>query len=317
MNRTILKRNIRQFIFCCLLIPAFLTGGCSAPASQEDTSSSIEEPQTKVSDAQSQTRDASEPQDSQDQDSSNQQDSSDGDNFDFNRPLALKTPDPAAGETPRILFAGNSHTFTNNLPDIFSELAAAMNHPCDVQELTEGYYTLTQFADTSDELGAILDQKLTEETWDFVILQENTNDAVTSLEETMLPAAQTLDEKIRAAGGQTALLMTWSPKEGAGILSLNDVQTILTQNLIQVSETLNSLLIPGGAAFMRCLEQNPQIELWGEDGMHPSLEGSYLAACTAYAVLFQESPEGCTYTADLDAETAAQLQKLAAGFLNE
>ena len=66
---------------------------------------------------------------------------------------------------------------------------------------------------------------------------------------------------------------------------------------------------------MRCLEQYPQIELWGEDGMHPSLEGSYLAACTAYAVIFQESPEGCTYTAGLDSETAAQLQTLAAGFL--
>lgn len=60
---------------------------------------------------------------------------------------------------------------------------------------------------------------------------------------------------------------------------------------------------------MRCLEQYPQIELWDEDGMHPSLEGSYLAACIAYAVIFQESPVGCSYTAELDGETAAQLQE--------
>ena len=109
--------------------------------------------------------------------------------------------------------------------------------------------------------------------------------------------------------------MTWSPKNGASIFSLEDVQSVLTENLITVSENLDSLLIPGGVAFMRCLEQYPQIELWVEDEMHPSLEGSYLASCVAYAVIFQESPEGCTYTADLDAVTAAQLQSLAAGFL--
>ena len=65
------------------------------------------------------------------------------------------------------------------------------------------------------------------------------------------------------------------------------------------------------------MEQYPQIELWGEDGMHPSVAGSYLVACTAYAVIFQQSPEGCAYTADLDAETAAQLQSLSAGFIKK
>lgn len=315
MNTTIFKRNIRQIMLCCLLIPAILLGGCSTPVNQEKNSTTNEQPEAKTSDTQSPTEDTSGQENTPKQDTSDQENSSGTDGFDFNQTLTLKTPEPAAGEMPRILFVGNSHTFTNNLPDLFSELAAAMNHPCDVQELTEGYYTLTQFADPADEMGAVLNQKLTEETWDFVILQENTNDSVTSAEETMLPAAKTLDEKIRAAGGQTGLLMTWSPKEGAGILSLDDVQTILSQNLINVSKELDSLLVPGGIAFMRCLEQYPQIELWGEDGMHPSLEGSYLAACTAYAVIFQESPEGCTYTAGLDSETAAQLQTLAAGFL--
>ncbi|MEY8390362.1 DUF4886 domain-containing protein [Lachnospiraceae bacterium 45-W7] len=312
MNKTISKTKFFRIMLCFFLLPALLLGGCSAPATPEKTPASNEQTDSTPPDTQSQERD------SQEQDSSDRQDSSsDGDNFDFNQSLALKAPEPAAGETPRILFVGNSHTFTNSLPDMFSELAAAMNHPCDVQELSEGYYTLTQFADTEDELGAILNQKLTDETWDFVILQENTNDSVTSAQETMLPAAKTLDEKIRAAGGQTGLLMTWSPKEGAGILSLTDVQTILSQNLIDVSEEIGSLLIPGGIAFMRCLEQYPQIELWDEDGMHPSLEGTYLAACTAYAVLFQESPEGCAYTADLDSGTATQLQTVAAGFLTK
>ena len=131
----------------------------------------------------------------------------------------------------------------------------------------------------------------------------------------MLPAASSLDEKIRTAGGQTALLMTWTPKDGASIFTPEQVQAVLAKNLIQVSAQLDSLLVPGGVSFMRCMEQCPDVGLWAEDGMHPSLEGSYLAACLAYAVIFQESPVGCSYTADIDAGTAAQLQEVAAGFL--
>lgn len=100
-------------------------------------------------------------------------------------------------------------------------------------------------------------------------------------------------------------------------MSLEEVQAGLTQNYINISKELDSLLIPGGVAFMRCLEHYPQIELWNEDEMHPSLEGSYLTACIAYAVIFQESPAGCTYTAGLDSDTAAQLQAMAGGFLSE
>ena len=36
------------------------------------------------------------------------------------------------------------------------------------------------------------------------------------------------------------------------------------------------------------------------------------AACTTFAVFFQESPEGCPYTAELDADTAAKLRGIAA-----
>lgn len=308
-NRNIQKKYWSKTSTCCfLLILALLLGGCSSPTSTKKNTPSAKTPTPAVTETPTPT--VTEAPESKEQSLEDTEET-----FDFNQSLTLKAPNPAAGETPRILFVGNSHTYTNDLPIIFSEIAAAMGHQSDVQELTEGSYTLTLFADHTDELGSMLNQKLTEETWDFVILQENTNDAFSFPEENMLPAAASLDEKIRAAGGQTALLMTWTPKEGASILGPEYVQSVLAQNTISVSKELDSLLIPGGVAFMRCLEQYPQIELWDEDGMHPSLEGSYLAACLAYAVIFQESPVGCTYNPGLEEETTAQLQELAAGFL--
>ncbi len=316
------RRNRTPMILCALLLAfSLFAGGCSAP---ENTSASTEPSTDETSGPEvSEETDKSEapeepPSESADSETPPQKDSdSSEEDFDFSQTLDLKVPDPAAGENPRILFAGNSHTFTNDLPAMFGEVVRGMGRQCEVQELSEGYYTLTQFADTSDELGAALHQKLTEEHWDFVILQENTNDAFAYAEENMLPAAAALDEKIRAAGGQTALLMTWTPKEGASIMGPELVQSALAQNTMAVAERLDSLLIPGGIGFMRCLDQYPQTELWAEDGMHPSPEGSYLAACTAYAVIFRESPVGCSYTGELEPETAAQLQELAAGFLTE
>lgn len=310
---------------CILLAFALFLGGCSNSSgknrdSGDTPTAKTTEPPEGQKESDGKNKDSGSNEKSPEDSPSNGQpsesaSSASGEDFDFNQPLDLKTPDPAAGETPRILFVGNSHTFSNDLPTLFSEVAAAMGHPSDVQEVTEGYYTLSQYADNTDELGAALEQKLAGEHWDFVFLQENTNDAFAYAEENMLPAASSLDEKIRAAGGQTALLMTWTPKDGASIFTPEQVQAVLAQNLIQVSSQLGSLLVPGGVAFMRCIEQYPGIGLWAEDGMHPSLEGSYLAACLAYAVIFQESPVGCSYTADLDAGTAAQLQEVAAGFL--
>ena len=90
---------------------------------------------------------------------------------------------------------------------------------------------------------------------------------------------------------------------------------MLAENYIAIADELDDLLIPAGVAFMRCAEQYPEIELWDEDEQHPSLAGTYLAACTAYALFFQESPEGCSFTSDLDADTALKLQGVAAGLV--
>ena len=46
---------------------------------------------------------------------------------------------------------------------------------------------------------------------------------------------------------------------------------------------------PIGEAFRRSIALNPNLELYQPDESHPSLEGSYLAACVFYEVLFQKS----------------------------
>lgn len=227
-----------------------------------------------------------------------------------------KIPDPVVKDGDKILFVGNSHTYTNDLPGMFFEMAQAGGHGVDVYDLTEGSYTLQRFSDPEDELGEILTDALQSEPWDFVVLQENTNAAVAfNAKKDMYPYARKLDEMIKAAGGQTAFLMTWAPEEGAGAFSREMVQGQLAVGYRTIAEELDALLIPGGEVFAKALEQDEELQLWGEDGQHPSVEGTYLAACTAYALLFQETPVGNPYLADLDQDKAQELQGMAQAFI--
>lgn len=229
--------------------------------------------------------------------------------------LELKVPKPIAKKGVQILFVGNSHTYTNNLPQMFYNITLAFNNECDIYELTEGGYYLQQFADPNDELGSQLNKGLQATKFDFVILQDNTNASASDTpEQDMYPYIISLDEKIKRAGGQTGLLMTWAPKNGISgsiTLSRDEIQSTIASNYITATNKIDGLLFPVGITFSIIFEQYPEIDLWDEDEMHPSLAGSYLSSCIIYAQLFQTSPEGCTYIDELDLHTASILQSVA------
>ena len=68
------------------------------------------------------------------------------------------------------------------------------------------------------------------------------------------------------------------------------------------------MVIPAGLAFARVLKARPDLKLHVADNRHPNLAGTYLAAATAYAALYERSPEENSYTAGLDPELARFLR---------
>ncbi|MBE6072264.1 MAG: DUF4886 domain-containing protein [Clostridium butyricum] len=240
--------------------------------------------------------------------------------MDFNKKLNLRKPNEPISKTPSILFLGNSFIFVNDLPSMFTELSNSGGFSPDVYDLTEGYYRLELFADKNDEIGAQAYDALENYEWDYVILQEQSRVPTVFAETNMYPAARTLDQLIKNSGGQTVFFMTWAYKNGDDLSEFGmnlkttreEMQTLVANSYFSISEELDSLLSPIGIAFMRCAEKYPEINLWDEeDLMHSSVNGTYLAACTLYGTLYNESPVGLTYTADLDADTAAKLQEIA------
>ena len=51
--------------------------------------------------------------------------------------------------------------------------------------------------------------------------------------------------------------------------------------------------------------------MYEKDKRHPSLAGTYLAACTVFATLYRKSPVGFGYTAGLSPEIVTLLQTAA------
>jgi hypothetical protein len=98
----------------------------------------------------------------------------------------------------------------------------------------------------------------------------------------------------------------------SGLDNFEAMQYEIDMGYSGIADELNVPVAPVGDAWFNALNQNPDLQLWQEDGSHPTQQGTYLAACVFYAVIFNKSPEGLSYTGNVPAETAAQLQTIAA-----
>lgn len=69
---------------------------------------------------------------------------------------------------------------------------------------------------------------------------------------------------------------------------------------------------PVGAAWQTAVAQKAFPALWQDDGSHPTVQGTYLAACVFYATIFRQSPMGLSYHDGLSDAEAIKLQEVAA-----
>jgi hypothetical protein len=85
----------------------------------------------------------------------------------------------------------------------------------------------------------------------------------------------------------------------------------LMEAYTRIANETEAMVSPVGIAFAEAARDKPDVVLIMPDKRHPTVAGSYLAACTLYASMAKKSPEGLKYDADLGAETAAFLQQVA------
>lgn len=228
------------------------------------------------------------------------------------------SPDPAPRAQPRrnVLFIGNSYTYVNDLPGMFTRLAAAGGFDAEAAMVAAGGWTLADHAASGQTLEAIQRTK-----WDYVVLQEQSEVPAIERErvESMYPAVRRLVRAIAAVGGKPVLFMTWGHREGLheeGFKDFEAMQSELSEGYARIARELGVEVAAVGNAWRNARARTPEISLWQPDGSHPTVHGSYLAACVLYSTVFKRSPVGLSYSAGLPMERARVLQSIAAAVVS-
>ena len=112
-------------------------------------------------------------------------------------------------------------------------------------------------------------------------------------------------------GARPVLFMSWAYKDKP------EMTAQLAEAYTDAGNANDALVVPAGLAFAKAIARRPELELYQPDKRHPTLAGTYLAACTTYAAVQKRSPVGLAYHAGLDPELAAFLQTVAADTVRE
>jgi hypothetical protein len=214
----------------------------------------------------------------------------------------------------RVLFIGNSYTSVNDLPSAFEQLAQSGGQAAGTGIQASGGYTLQDQVGDSETASRIY----ADPAWTFVVLQEQSEiPAIAQLRQSqMFPAALHLIGQIRSRGSTPLLFETWAHRSGLpgnGLPDYHSMQAAIDDGYTALSALGNTEVVPVGEVWNAAVGRNPAPDLWQSDGSHPTVEGTYLAACVFYLVIFQRSPVGLGYHDGLPDQIAARDQQIAAG----
>ncbi len=206
-------------------------------------------------------------------------------------------------EPSHVLFVGNSYTYYNNsLHNHYKKLVLAAN---DGKE-PEGRIRSSTISGGQLPEHKGLPAMLETEPWDVVILQGHSRGPISKgTGEAFRKAAREFVPLIREQGARPVFFMTWAYSDKP------EMTEQLDNAYTSIGASLGADVAPVGLAFATVTSERPDIELRIADRSHPTVAGTYLAACVFYSVLHESSPAGLAYDAGLDPDVAAYLQRTA------
>src|SRR5262249_23463003 len=141
--------------------------------------------------------------------------------------------------------------------------------------------------------GSAAHEALNSQTWDYVVLQDQSTlgtkfyfagDVRVGGDEIFRPYARLWANEIRKHHATPVFYLTWARR------NTPEDQSKLNYAYMRTAKATHSLVAPVGLAWAQVRQTDPAIDLYYEDGSHPSPAGSYLAACAIYAAIFNSNP---------------------------
>lgn len=211
-------------------------------------------------------------------------------------------------DTPlSFLFIGNSSTYFFNIPHKFQQICKAAGINVDVEYCCIGGAYLREYADASNERhGKLLRDKLNKKSYDYVVVQDNSNADYPESK----PAMDIIVPLIEENGAKLLIYERYSSNDDP--TQRLDSAYRHHVNYGKLADDFGVEKIAHGAdAFLICDEKYPNEVIYHTDNSHHSHAGAFLIA-TVWAMTYLDiDVSNNSYTAGLDADTVAALRECA------
>ena len=189
------------------------------------------------------------------------------------------------------LFIGNSHTMFNDMTETFKFLGIADGKEPDVKTVLCGGHTLEEFANPNDTYGAQVITMFNNYHFDYVILQENSDELVSDLyyPNRFHAAVRILAGLIEQNGAKGVFYSTQGNRLGTNLID-TEKTVKLAERYRDTAEQIDMSVAYAGFGYMKIYGMpGNEINLHYSDNHHPSEYGSYLAASVIYQTIFPKS----------------------------
>jgi hypothetical protein len=221
-------------------------------------------------------------------------------------PFMISAQPPAL----KVLFIGNSFMWNNNLPQIEKDMVAQTGINAEI----ESHLVLGQSIDHFIKDGACW-ALIKSRAWDYIVIQDyqgyyydyygkiDSNGLAIPLVKNNLIFQDSIKKLIPCV--KIVYFAGWEQKGGIASRFPGDNSIKLISRIMANYTYLNNMpgvhntIAPIGAAWIRCINERPDIELFGSDNRHPGYAGSYLTACVLFSTIFHAIPADSNIPIDL------------------
>lgn len=201
-------------------------------------------------------------------------------------------------QTKRVLFVGNSYIYVNDLPGMLKSMALSTNDTFITDQSTPGGYTFEQHSTDANTLA-----KIQQGNWNYVVMQEQSQRPsfpLSQVQSQVFPFAKTLDSLVNVYNScaETVYYMTWGRKNGDAsncanfppLCTYSGMDSLLRLRYDFMATSNKGTVAPAGPIWRYIRNNHASIELYSPDESHPSIAGTYAAACGFYTSILRKDP---------------------------
>ncbi|MGI5310791.1 hypothetical protein [Rheinheimera sp. WS51] len=203
--------------------------------------------------------------------------------FDLSKQQNITTlaqePDNFMSSEFNLLFMGNSHSSSHNLPQLVAKLIKTDQPNAQVHtKLASGYHFLDERLQHRPSTNLLRDGN-----WSHVILQAQKY-STTGKYFYPTDAAEEWIKRINSKNSQAIMFPEW-PRRGN-----KEEAARIHQLHIGIAKAASACVAPIGLAWQLALQQNPKLKLHSADGNHSNLDGAFLTALVLYGTITKNDP---------------------------